>query len=156
MVLEHWLIKFHRFMPFLIFVLTVFQKPFLVVCFHTKLELRTKGNSFWFCLLWLKSVWYWIWCLPFSISINPKFQKIWFYYNKSKLQKSCIEHSNWLQLWLVWNNCIYILITIKVHGANMGPTRVLSAPDRPNVGPMKFVIWICFYMMEQFCYNPIS
>ena len=26
----------------------------------------------------------------------------------------------------------------KVHGANMGPTWVLSAPDGPHVGPMKF------------------
>ena len=25
---------------------------------------------------------------------------------------------------------------IKVHGANMGPTWVLSAPDGPHVGPM--------------------
>ena len=24
----------------------------------------------------------------------------------------------------------------KVHGANMGPTRVLLAPDGPHVGPM--------------------
>ena len=28
----------------------------------------------------------------------------------------------------------------KVHGANMGPTWVLSAPDGPHVGPMNFVI----------------
>ena len=28
----------------------------------------------------------------------------------------------------------------KVHGANMGPTWVLSAPDGPNVSPMKFAI----------------
>ena len=28
----------------------------------------------------------------------------------------------------------------KVHGANMGPTWVLSAPDRPHVDPMNFVI----------------
>ena len=28
----------------------------------------------------------------------------------------------------------------KVHGANMGPTRVLSASDRPYVGPMNLVI----------------
>ena len=27
-----------------------------------------------------------------------------------------------------------------VHGANMGPTWVLSAPDRPNVGPMSLAI----------------
>ena len=30
----------------------------------------------------------------------------------------------------------------KVHGANMGPTWVLSAPDEPHVGPMNFVIWV--------------
>ena len=29
----------------------------------------------------------------------------------------------------------------KVHGTNMGPTWVLSAPDEPHVGPMNFVIW---------------
>ena len=28
----------------------------------------------------------------------------------------------------------------KVHGANMGPTWVLSAPDGPNVGPMNLAI----------------
>ena len=29
---------------------------------------------------------------------------------------------------------------IKVHGANMGPTWILSAPDGPRVGPMNFAI----------------
>ena len=29
----------------------------------------------------------------------------------------------------------------KVHGANMGPIWVLSAPDGPHVGPMNFAIW---------------
>ena len=29
----------------------------------------------------------------------------------------------------------------KVHGANMGPTWVLSAPDGPHVGPMNISIW---------------
>ena len=29
---------------------------------------------------------------------------------------------------------------LKVHGANMGPTWVLSAPDRPHVGPMNLAI----------------
>ena len=39
---------------------------------------------------------------------------------------------------------------IKVHGANMGPTWVLSAPDGPHVGPMNFAIreatsdWLLF------------
>ena len=28
----------------------------------------------------------------------------------------------------------------KVHGANMGPTWVLPAPDGPHVGPMQFAI----------------
>ena len=28
----------------------------------------------------------------------------------------------------------------KVHGANMGPTWVLSAPDGPRVGPMNLAI----------------
>ena len=28
----------------------------------------------------------------------------------------------------------------KVHGANMGPTRVLSSPDGPHVGPMNLAI----------------
>ena len=29
----------------------------------------------------------------------------------------------------------------KVHGANMGPIWVLSAPDGPHVGPMNLSIW---------------
>ena len=29
----------------------------------------------------------------------------------------------------------------KVHGANMGPTWVLLAPDGPHVGPINFAIW---------------
>ena len=37
----------------------------------------------------------------------------------------------------VWN----IERDSKFHGANMGPTWVLSAPDGPHVGPMKFAIW---------------
>ena len=33
-----------------------------------------------------------------------------------------------------------ILPDSKVHGANMGPTWVLSAPDGPLVGPMNLAI----------------
>ena len=29
----------------------------------------------------------------------------------------------------------------KVHGANMGLTWVLSAPDGPHIGPMNLAIW---------------
>ena len=37
---------------------------------------------------------------------------------------------------------VYIIIApdSKVHGANMGPTWVLSAPDGPRVGPMNLAI----------------
>ena len=30
----------------------------------------------------------------------------------------------------------------KVHGTNLGPTWVLSAPDGPHVGPMNLAIWV--------------
>ena len=30
----------------------------------------------------------------------------------------------------------------KVHGANLGPTWVLSAPDGPHDGPMNLAIWV--------------
>ena len=35
---------------------------------------------------------------------------------------------------------IYIYPGNKVHGANMGPTWVMSVPDGPHVGPMNFAI----------------
>ena len=37
----------------------------------------------------------------------------------------------------------YINPDSKVHGANMGPIWVLSAPDGPHVGPMAFAIRAC-------------
>ena len=33
----------------------------------------------------------------------------------------------------------------KVHGANIGPTWVLSAPDGPHVSPRNLVIRVCIY-----------
>ena len=37
--------------------------------------------------------------------------------------------------------CYYVYnIIFKVHGANMGPTWVLSSPDGPHVGPMNLAI----------------
>ena len=35
----------------------------------------------------------------------------------------------------------------KVHGANMGPTWVLSAPDGPHVGPRNIAIGVIFLEM---------
>ena len=44
----------------------------------------------------------------------------------------------------LWQLLVFILIfpypDNKVHGANMGPTWVLSAPDGPHVGPMNLAI----------------
>ena len=34
----------------------------------------------------------------------------------------------------------------KVHGANMGPTWVLPAPDGPHVGPMNLANWGVHYV----------
>ena len=42
----------------------------------------------------------------------------------------------------------------KVHGANMGPTWVLSAPDGPHVGPMNFTIRVAMFG-SGVCYNKI-
>ena len=36
----------------------------------------------------------------------------------------------------------------KVHGANMGPTWVLSAPDGPHVGPMNLAIRVVMYWKQ--------
>ena len=35
---------------------------------------------------------------------------------------------------------------IKVHGANMGPTGVLSAPGGPHVGPINLAVRECIHM----------
>ena len=49
--------------------------------------------------------------------------------------------------------CISHIPDSKVHWANMGPTRVLSAPDGPHVGPMNLAIWIvskpCHQVLKQ-------
>ena len=47
----------------------------------------------------------------------------------------CIIKLWWKKQTLLWKNP-----DNKVHGANMGPTWVLSAPDGPHVGPMNLVI----------------
>ena len=53
----------------------------------------------------------------------------------------------WCFQTLALNDTWYILMQFfecldsKVHGANMGPTWVLSAPDGPYIGPMNLAIW---------------
>ena len=39
-----------------------------------------------------------------------------------------------------WRRISDVVPESKVHGANMGPTWVLSSPDGPHVGPMNFAI----------------
>ena len=44
-----------------------------------------------------------------------------------------------------WQNCRQATQDCpdsKVHGANMGPTWVLSVPAGPHVGPMNLAIWV--------------
>ena len=52
----------------------------------------------------------------------------------------CIEHSPTNYIVLTTYNVAQIHPDSKVHGANMGPTWVLSAPDGPHVGPMNLAI----------------
>ena len=40
----------------------------------------------------------------------------------------------------------------KVHGANMGPTWVLAAPDGPHVGPMNLAIKPCSHWLWAECF----
>ena len=40
-----------------------------------------------------------------------------------------------------WVKNVSKIPDIKLHGANKGPTWVLSAPDEPHVGPINFVLW---------------
>ena len=45
---------------------------------------------------------------------------------------------------MIYNNQVHLHHDIpdsKVHGANMGPTWVLSSPGGPHVGPMNLPIW---------------
>ena len=59
-------------------------------------------------------------------------QKLWKFPTRYKLFLS-----KWLCCWFVK---YHIDPDSKVHGANMGPTWVLSAPDGPHVGPMNLAI----------------
>ena len=45
-----------------------------------------------------------------------------------------------MKMFRLCNGTLSINPDSKVHGANMGPTWVLVAPDRPHVAPMNFAI----------------
>ena len=53
------------------------------------------------------------------------------------------RYTNVQILYKPWNMCkmlLYIVPHSKVHGVNMGPTWILSAPDGPHVDPMNLAI----------------
>ena len=52
-------------------------------------------------------------------------------------------------------SCMKTYPDSKVHGANMGPTWVLSAPDEPHVGPMNLAISVS-PQLSWLLYNPPS
>ena len=47
--------------------------------------------------------------------------------------------------------CCFLSPDSKVHGANMGPTWVLSAPDGPHVGPINLAIRVLIEQKHDFC-----
>ena len=44
---------------------------------------------------------------------------------------------------------VYTVPDSKVHGANMGPTWVLSVPDGPHVGPMNLATRVANLLLFQ-------
>ena len=84
-------------------------------------------------------------CMNFSNSKNLKLNQ-----NCKPITKDIVQTTKALH-WNTWLDGYYANFTMflldyyldsKVHGANMGPTWVLSAPDGPHVGPMSFAIRI--------------
>ena len=61
-----------------------------------------------------------------------------------RCQTKVMQVTEDLVFWRQWHMC-YVYINLKQiqsssHGANIGPTGVMSAPDGPHVGPMNFAI----------------
>ena len=53
----------------------------------------------------------------------------------------------------LWQHSAMFFPDSKVHGANMGPTWVLSAPCGPHVGPMNLTIWVRMAANQGVWYN---
>ena len=87
--------------------------------------------------------------------------------------KSCFELKNILyiscslgQLWISLGNIVGKKMTMlfivlqhcpysRVHGANMGHTWVLSAPDGPHIGPMNLAIRVYKLPWTSCCWSPL-
>ena len=81
-----------------------------------------------------------------SLSIKWTTKNIRTFLNRHSCPKASLLFDQVLLLnrcHIVWTNLMprsWILSDSKVHGANMGPTWVLSVPDGPNVGPINLAI----------------
>ena len=69
--------------------------------------------------------------------------------------------NNFTQFFAAWSTVISYSMYYpdnKFHGANMGPTWALSAPDGPRVGPMNLAIWelITLPVLHPSCNGVIS
>ena len=79
-----------------------------------------------------------------KISVEISFYQSWKCVGKLYLQISLDFPSG---QWADWIFCVerlpwkLVIRDSKVHGANMGPTWVLSAPGGSHVGPMNLAIW---------------
>ena len=60
----------------------------------------------------------------------------------------CVHNQEFTSVW--WRT----FPDIKVHGANMGPTWILSAPDGPRVGPMNLAFSVV--SCQNFPYNNVA
>ena len=77
------------------------------------------------------------WQLPVQPGI--KISSKW-YIDFSVILKHCFCRNNYLST--PSSLCWFSFPDSKGHGANMGPTWVLSAPDGPHVGPTNLTIWV--------------
>ena len=88
-------------------------------------------------------------CQNYLCMISTKSQR------RLKSKQTCFVTSSWsrfptlLMLYMIHPNnhasgLRFAVPDSKVHGANMGPTWVLSAPDGPHVGTMNRAIWDVF------------
>ena len=78
------------------------------------------------------------------VYLSHKWPVIWGFCDLLVALKSCWTisgvASKLYAMMLMWYHYNVLPIS-KVHGANMGLTWVLSAPDGPHVGPMNHAIW---------------
>ena len=112
---------------------------------HDDVTTWTHFRHYW---LFVKGIWHWS---PVdSPSQRTSNVDLWCsFFDFLHLNKLMNKQSSWQWLEMTWHSwdinvmrlpCSYNYPDSKVHGANMGPTWVLSAPGGPHVGPMNLAI----------------